>query len=230
MLKENLLMKKIVVFLTFMLINSLYAQKDSLQIGDRYFEDQLYLDVSYNVLRNQPDGVKSSSFSYGSSIGYIRDIPLMKNGKLALGVGIGYGYDSFSHGLKVVKTNLGYLYEATTNTSNKLQLHAVEFPIQFRVRSSEVNKYSFWRLYTGVKLSYNIANKFSYLDENKATVSNINTSNYNKFQVGLTMSVGYGTFNFYIYYGLTPLLNNAEINSATIDSKVFKLGLSFYLL
>ncbi|MGG8496670.1 porin family protein [Tenacibaculum sp. TC6] len=223
-------MKKIVVFLTFMLVNSLYAQKDSLQIGDRYFEDQLYLDVSYNVLRNQPEGVKSSSFSYGISAGYIRDIPLTKNGKLALGIGIGYGYDSFSHGLKVIKANSTYTYQATDNTSNTLQIHAVEFPIQFRIRASEVNKYSFWRLYTGVKLSYNIANKFSYLDDNNATVSNTNNSNYNKFQAGLTMSAGYGTFNFYIYYGLMPLLNNAEINSMSIDSKVFKLGLSFYLL
>ncbi|SED19591.1 Outer membrane protein beta-barrel domain-containing protein [Tenacibaculum sp. MAR_2009_124] len=206
------------------------AQKDSLQLRDKYLEDQLYLDISYNGLRKQPSNVRSSSFSYGISIGYIRDIPLTRSGKFAFGLGLGYGYDSFTHGLKVTENASEYTYEITSSVDNKLRIHNLEMPIQFRIRTSDSNTYSFWRVYSGVKLSYNLTNRFTYQDNDVAIpVTDVNV--YNKFQAGLTLSAGYGTFNFYLYYGLTPIFKSSAIlNQSSIDTKIFKLGLSFYIL
>ena len=219
---------RLIFFLVFLSI-SIYAQKDSLQVGDSYWEDQLYINVSYNILDNQPEGISKSGFSFGFSGGYIKDIPFAKNGKIALGVGLGYGLDSYNHRLKVVEGEPASFQKDSDITNNKLVLHNIEMPIQFRWRSSTVNTYSFWRFYTGIKLSYNISNNFTY-DDAAAKIDISNLSEYNKFQTGLILSAGYGTFNFHVYYGLTPIFKNASLNGNKIDTNIIRFGLSFYLL
>ncbi|SNR14345.1 porin family protein [Tenacibaculum jejuense] len=204
-----------------------FSQVDSLKIGDKYLEDQLYLGVSYDIMLNQPRGTSSTGFSYSLSVGYIRDIPLNKRGNIAIGVGAGYGFNSFNHGIQLVNDNTVQLAENIT--SNKLTLHNLEFPIQFRWRTSDAITYSFWRIYTGVKMTYNLNNLFSYT-ENENIVEFSNVPIYNNFQTGLELSAGYGTFNFYMYYGLTPVYNNTFINSRSVDSNILKFGVIFYLL
>ncbi len=222
-------MKYILSFFILFSVFNIQAQNDSLQIGDKYWEDQLYINVSYNVLNNQPVEVSKSGFSYGFSGGYIKDIPFNKSGKVALGIGLGYGFDSFSHNLKVIKGNPNRFESGSDLKSNKLRLHNIEIPIEFRWRTSTANTYSFWRIYAGLKVSYNISNVFTYTDVNvPVNISNLNE--FNKWQTGLTMSAGYGTFNFHVYYGLTSLFKNASINNNPINTKIVRLGLSFYLL
>ncbi|CAM1334666.1 porin family protein [Tenacibaculum aestuariivivum] len=218
----------IVLFLIFLSIN-LCAQKDSLQVGEPYWEDQLYLNISFNALTNQPKKIDKSGFSFGFSVGYIKDIPILNNGKMAIGIGLGYSFDSFNHSLKVVEGNpTGFKIDKSV-TNNKLKIHNIEMPIQFRLRTSTVNSYSFWRLYTGVKLSYNLKNTFSYI-ESSSKVSLSNLEEYHKLQTGLTLSAGYKTFNLYIYYGLTPILKNTYLKENKIKSNIVRVGLSFYLL
>ncbi len=218
----------IIFFMLFSMLN-IHAQKDSLQVGDKYWEDQLYINVTYNVLNNQPTIINRSGFSYGFSGGYIKDIPLKKNGKIAVGLGLGYSFDSFNHNLKVVEGTLNSFEHGSDIASNKIKLNNLEMPIQFRWRSSTVNTYSFWRFYAGVKLSYNLSNTFSYTDNN-TPISINNITEYNNWQTGLIMSAGYGTFNFHVYYGLSPIFKNASINGNPIDTKILRFGLSFYLL
>ena len=79
-------MKKLFSILFTMLSFCLYAQKDSLRLGDKYLEDQLYVSVSYSQFFNQPNNVIGSGFSYGLNTGYIKDISLVRSGKLALGI------------------------------------------------------------------------------------------------------------------------------------------------
>lgn len=217
------------IFVLFFLSINIYAQKDSLQVGDSYWEDQLYINVSYNILDNQPEEVSKSGFSFGFSGGYIKDIPFVKSGKIAFGIGLGYGFDSYNHRLKVVEGEPANFQIDNGITNNKLVLHNIEIPVQFRWRSSTVNTYSFWRFYTGIKLSYNISNNFTY-DEAGIKIDISNFTEYNKFQTGLILSAGYGTFNFHMYYGLTPIFKNASLNGNKIDTNIIRFGLSFYLL
>lgn len=224
------MMKYIPAFFILFTTFCIYSQKDSLQVGDMYWEDQFYINVSYNVLNNQPTEVAKSGFSFGFSGGYIKDMPIVKSGKMAIGIGLGYGFDSFNHGLNLSEANQNIFEVNTTITANKLKTHNIEMPIQFRWRTSTVNSYSFWRFYTGVKLSYNFNNFFTYNNASGTKVSFSNISQYNKWQAGLILSAGYGTFNFHVYYGLTPILKNAVLNGNQINTKIVKFGLSFYLL
>ena len=207
------------------------AQKDSLQKGDRYADDQLYASISYNQFYNQPTLVNRSSFSFGISTGFMKDFILNKNGTLSFAGGIGYGFDSFNHKLKPTKVNNEFVFLVDgTISSNNLSTHNLEFPLEFRWRTSSANKYKFWRIYTGVKFSYNLSNTFSYSDAANQPVSFKNISPFNNLQYGLTLSAGYDAFNIQIYYGLTPVLNDALIGTESINTKILKFGFIFYIL
>jgi len=224
-------MKKLFSILFTMLSFCLYAQKDSLRLGDKYLEDQLYVSVSYSQFFNQPNNVIGSGFSYGLNTGYIKDISLVRSGKLALGIGIGYAYDSFNHGYKISKQNNSVIIDvdpSVTITSN-FKLHSLEFPFEFRWRTSTANKYKFWRIYTGFKISYNLNNTIQFTTNNVLNEYS-NIERFNKIQYGLTLAAGYSTFNFSLYYGLTPLFKSATLGTNPINTKVLKLGLIFYIL
>lgn len=222
---------RILLFILISVNLNICAQKDSLELDDKYLEDQFYIDITYNVLYNQPKNVKESDFSYGFSVGYIRDFPIIKNGKVAIGIGLGYGYDRLVHGLKVTKgESSNDFFEISEFVDNKINTHNLEVPFQIRFRSSDAKKYSFWRIYSGVKMSYNLANSFSHkISETLVKVNNIKS--YRRFQIGATLSAGYATFNFHIYYGLTPFLNSeAFVDKERINTRIIKFGISFFVL
>jgi hypothetical protein len=224
-------MKKIMIVL--LLINAihLFGQKDSLQLGDKYLEDQLYFGVTFNQLVSQPTGVIGSGFSYGINAGYIRDFSIVKSGKVAVGLGIGYAFDSLRHGFKISNQNSTTIVEvdASVQSRSALKLHTLEFPLEFRWRTSTANRYKFWRVYSGVKISYNFKNTIEYT-ANSILTSYTNIERFNKVQYGLTFSAGYSTFNFNLYYGLTPLFKDAAVGTKSIDTKILKLGMVFYIL
>ena len=208
----------------------IFSQKDSLIIGDKYLEDQLYISLTYNSLRAQPSIVNSSGLSYGLSSGFIRDIPFNKNRNFGIGVGLGYGFDFFNHGLIVSEDNNEIIYRVdNTITSNKFFSHNLELPFEIRWRNSTKRKYSFWRIYTGIKLSYNFSNKFEYTNT-EGTFTFKNISSFNKWQTGFIISAGYDAFNFHLYYGLNSIYKGAIIDGNPINTKVIKFGLTFYIL
>jgi hypothetical protein len=223
-------MKKQLIVLFLFFTCTVFTQRNSLQIGECYLEDQIYFGITYNQLFDQPAQVKESGFSYGLHLGYMKDIPLVKSGTVALAIGVGYAFDTFNHGLKVSALNNEFVFEIDPNlTSNDLKIHALEFPLEFRWRTSTANTYKFWRIYTGLKLSYNLKNTFSYTTATE-TFKHSNVKRFQKVQYGITLSAGYAAFNFNVYYGLTPLLKNARIGTTEISTKVLKMGLVFYLL
>ena len=209
----------------------LFGQKDSLQLGDKYLEDQLYFGVTFNQLISQPDEVVGSGFSYGVNLGYIRDFSIVKSGKIALGLGVGYAFDSMKHGFKISDQNSITVIEVdpTLQSRNGFKLHTLEFPFEIRWRTSTANKYKFWRIYSGIKISYNFKNTIDYTT-NSILTSYVNIERFNKVQYGLTFSAGYSAFNFNLYYGLTPLFKDADIGTKSIGTKVIKLGMVFYIL
>ena len=211
-------------------VSNLSAQKDSLQLGDRYSEDQIYTSISYAQFFKQPSPISRSGFSYAFSAGFIKDITLNKRGNLSIALGFGYGFDFFNHELKVEELNNVTVFSEGQNlASNVFKSHNLEFPLEFRWRTSDAKKFDFWRIYGGVKFLYNISNKFQF-EENSDAFSYKNVSAYNQFQYGLTLSAGFDEFNVNIFYSLTPMFNNAVINSEDINSTILKFGLIFYLL
>lgn len=224
-------MKRIIILIfLFFLIPNLSAQKDSLQLGDRYAEDQIYAAISYAQFFNQPATISRSSFSYSISTGFIKDISFNKSGNISVGIGIGYGIDFFNHKLKVEEFNNITVFNTSANlNSNVFRSHNLELPLELRWRTSTAKSYDFWRIYGGIKFLYNLSNKFQFT-ENTSEFIYKNVNSYNSLQYGLSLSAGYDAFNVNFYYSLTPLFNNATINGEEINTSILKFGLIFYIL
>ena len=222
---------KLIIFYFLSIPFLAFAQKDSLSIGDRYAEDQLYFSVSYSQLFDQPTGITKSNFSYALSGGFIKDIILNKSGTIAIAGGIGLGYDFFNHELKVDEINGTTVFtNDITTTKNIFKSYNLEFPFELRWRTSNAIKYNFWRIYTGVKFLYNLDNNFQYIDVNSNLIKYRKVSSYNKLQYGLTLSAGYDAFTMNVFYGLSPVFKNGLLNEKVVDTKILKFGLIFYFL
>lgn len=224
-------MKKLFIsVLTFFLSATVFSQKDSLQLGSYYAEDQIYLNVSFNSLKDQPSSISSSGFSFGFRAGFLKDIILNKQGNLSFAIGLGYGYDSYSHDLKVsTLDNIDQFEVGTGIEANKMIIHNIEFPIEFRWRNSTAKRYKFWRIYPGIRFAYNFSNRFSYI-ENNQRVDYKNIRSFNNFIYGATLSVGYDAFNVQLFYGLNSFFNDSFVEGESINTKALKIGLIFYIL
>jgi len=199
-----------------------------------YREDQFYFAITYNLLNNMPSGMSQNGFSSGLQFGFIRDFPVNDRRNHAIGLGLGYSINSINQNLKINKdsqNNFEYiLLEDDTFSKNKITLHFVELPIEFRWRTSTPTEYNFWRIYTGVKFGYifSSVSKFQGEPEDSKIKS---LDDLNDLQYGLTLSAGYDQFNIHIYYGLNTLFNDdAKLNGQSLDMNLIKLGLIIYIL
>lgn len=219
---------KILIYFVFFFIN-LSAQEGN--TGDvNYLEDQVYLSMTYNILKNKPATITQNGLSGGISVGFIKDIPLNAERNFGLGIGVGYAYNAYIQNLKISRPNQITLFEQAQNyESNRLKIHSIEVPIEIRWRNSTPEKYKFWRIYGGVKVSYLFSVKSTYKDE-IVTISTNNIPELNKFQYGLILAAGYSTWNAHVYYGLNPLFKDIEFKDKTFDLNNFKIGLKFYML
>jgi hypothetical protein len=226
--------KSILISILFFTTFQTYSQeiKDSLSVDTNYLEDQIYLGVTYNVLRKQPADFSQNGLSGGLSLGFIKDIPLNDDRNFGLGIGLGYAYNAYIQNLKISSIsnmNLFEVADASNFNTNRFLTHSLEMPLELRWRTSKATKYNFWRIYAGAKIGYVFANSSKFSDE--TSVSKLKSINeIQKFQYGLTFNTGYNTFNLSLYYGLNPLFKDAKIGSEQIDLKQFNIGLMFYIL
>jgi Outer membrane protein beta-barrel domain len=201
-----------------------------------YREDQFYASVTYNLLNEKPSGVKQSGFSSGFNLGFIRDMPINERRNVAIGLGLGLSANSYNQKNILISetTNdieFSIIDESDYNvTKNKFTTYLVEVPLEIRWRTSTASDYNFWRIYTGFKIGYLLYNSTKFMsDIENSKLSNIDS--FNKLQYGLTLSAGYGTWNFHLYYGLNPIFDaNLQSDNTSVDMKSLKIGLMFYVL
>ncbi|WP_299776833.1 porin family protein [uncultured Formosa sp.] len=233
----------LICFVCFGFSHTSYAQKevlDSLTVIDSlYKEDQFYFSITYNILSQLPSGIDQTGFSLGLHAGFIKDMPLNKQRNIALGIGLGYSYSSYNQNLGIIKDDdnvanyfvLDDSYEFDYSKNN-FYLHMLELPIEFRWRTSTPSDYRFWRVYAGFKVGY----VFSHITNFQGEVGHLRYTDiegFNNFQYGLTLSAGYNTWNFYVYYALNPIFNDdvkTVVNQDPVKMTAIKLGLIFYLL
>lgn len=194
-----------------------------IEIDSLYREDQFYASLSYNLIQNRPDGFKQFSFSPGISFGILRDIPISKNRHWAIAPGIGYSYNNIKQFI-----NSEEIVGATENTASEnirttITSHSVDFPLELRWRNSTPNSHSFWRIYTGLKTSYVFNSKLKLETTTESSKESI-SDEINRLQYGAYISVGFNTWNPYIYYGLNPIFKEGSKMSN------FNVGFIFYIL
>ena len=222
------------IYLFFFCASFSFAQIDSTFVDDKYFEDQFYFSVSYDGLKDQPDGFLTNTLSGGFSLGYIRDIPLNERRNIGFGIGIGYSLGNYRHNLKASevlgKTVFEILPYAEFDT-NKWLIQHIEVPIHLRLRTSTATKYTFWRFYAGMKLGYVISSK-SQFNGDSGEFKYYGVHAIEKFQYGLSFSVGYGSLNASFYYGLNNMFKEGSKTTTgdLIELKQINVGLIFYIL
>jgi len=218
-----------------------FAQNDSAKeednfVDSKYREDQFYFGITYNLLSNKPSGMSQNGFSSGIHFGMIRDMPINEKRNKSIGIGLGLSFNSFNQNMLIAEdTDRAISFSILDNnvtsfTKNKFYSHLIELPIQYRWRTSTETEYKFWRIYTGIKLGYVLANASKYEGKpNDVRIKGINA--FNDFQYGLTLTAGYNTWNFHVYYALNPIFKTGNfVNSDALDTRALKVGLMFYIL
>lgn len=223
----------IIAFAALISFQSLNAQVSgaNVSLDSLYREDQIYLSVTYNILGSKPQGVSQNGFSSGFHFGFIRDFPINEKRNIALGLGLGLSANSFNQNLKISK-NDSFEFQVLNSgdfDKNKFALYLVELPFEFRWRTSTAETYNFWRIYTGLKLGYVLLSKSKFIGPDESFNININDV-INRIQYGLTISVGYDSWNFHLYYSLNSIFKDQSLNGKSIDVNSIKAGLIFYML
>ncbi|NRD18924.1 PorT family protein [Winogradskyella eckloniae] len=227
-------------FLFLLLISTLGFSQNKNAVGfendDNYREDQFYASITYNLINEKPSGVKQSGFSSGFHLGFIRDMPINKMRNKAIGIGLGVSSNSYNQKNLLINednnlVDFSIIDEDDFNVSkNKFTTYLIELPIEFRWRTSNSEDYNFWRIYPGFKVGYLVYNSTKFLSD----VTNVKIKNldyFNTIQYGLTLSAGYSTWNFHMYYGLNSIFSSeAQLNDEHVNMKSFKIGIMFYIL
>jgi len=200
-----------------------------------YLEDQLYFSISYIALRNLPAGLKQNGFSNAVRIGYVRDIPINEQRNFGFALGVGYAHDAYFHNLRISvdegNGNIKYnILKDDNYQSNSFSINKFEIPFEIRWRGSTPTKFKFWRLYAGATASYVFSTSSNYVT-NDVDITYKNIKIINPWQYGLTLSLGYGTWNFNYYYGLNNIIkDNVVVDGVTIKMKVMRFGIIYYFL
>jgi hypothetical protein len=218
---------------------SAFAQEKTIDFeapDSLYREDQFYIGLTYNKLQNTPDNLRQNKFSSGISFGFLRDMPFNKSRTWAIAAGLGYSFNVFNDNLLINQPDpneaSGNIYTFNPDliyTKNKMTLHYIDLPIELRWRTSTPESHKFWRVYTGLKLSYLFYDKYKFIGSAESFKVTGN-DDFNKLQYGVYIATGWNTWNFHAYYGLNPIFKNAKVDGQSIDMKTFNLGLMFYIL
>jgi hypothetical protein len=227
----RLLLNSLIFFSFF----SAFSQEipDFSAVDSLYREDQFYVGITYNTLLKRPSGISQNKFTPSFSLGILRDMPFNKNRTKSIAAGIGYTLNNYNQNILISETNGNIGYSTIPSDinfdKNKLTLHYIDVPIEFRWRTSTPESHKFWRIYTGFKFSYLIYDRSKYADS-EVLMKVVGNSDLNKFQYGTYLSVGYNTVNFNVYYGLNPIFKSAVLNGSALDVNTLNFGFMFYIL
>lgn len=204
-------------------------------VDTKYREDQFYASFAYNMIQSKPGNYSQYSFSTNLTAGFLRDMPINKSRTYAIALGLGYSYNNIKHNIAVEKINGINTYKTVEEgkfEKNKLVLHYLEIPLELRWRNSDSINHKFWRVYAGFKVSYLFSDKAQYEPNGNTKIKIKGDKNLNDFLYGAYLSAGWNTWNFYAYYGLTPIYNSVPIEGTEqkLTMKSLNFGLIFYIL
>jgi len=212
-----------------------YTQTTTSNADERYLEDQFYFGFSYNLILDQPQDVNQSNLPYGIQLGFIKDIPVNKSRNIGLGLGIGYGTDSYFSNLQATMLDGGIINYAVLEDNSfrrsKIGTHQIEVPLELRWRTSTSSEYKFWRVYAGVKFAYLFSARSKFVSETERF--SFSNPDIQDFQYGLTLNFGYNTFNIQAYYALQNLFQDNTVITDTgemLQLAPLRIGIIFYIL
>ena len=211
------------LLVTFFLVNSLNSQENNDQ---KYKEDQIYFNFSFDFQLKSIEGYQQNGFSRTFNFGLLKDISLNQKGDKAIALGLGYGYSRLINNLNIGQ-NLNFIVEDDSALRNRLSYHSIQFPLEFRLRTSTLKSFAFWRVYLGYRINYNFSSKYKPFFGRKTSLEKY----VNEFSHFLSLSLGFNTWNIRFETGLSPIIKLSSV-SENFNSNFFisSVGLIFYLL
>ena len=225
------------LFLTLVSLETIAQDTISSPVVDSlYREDQFYFGFTFNLLLNKPSGVDQSGLSGGLHMGFIRDMPINKRRNVAIGLGIGYSFNSYGQSLFIGErdgTNQS-IYSSLDGIDydrNRFSTHIIEAPLEFRWRTSTADDHKFYRVYAGVRVGYLYHFKSAFVD-GSGTLNQTDLPELERLRIAATLSFGWNTVNFFFNYNINPLFTDDAVieNGETVGLNPFKIGLMFYIL
>lgn len=217
-----------------------YGQEENFlafpEVDSLYREDQIYIASTFHIIGNRPSGISQSAFSGGLHMGFIRDMPFTKRRNWALGVGLGYSLNTYNQDLLIIPdSGNGTEFREITDDDdvdrNRFYTHLIEVPIELRWRTSTPESYKFWRVYAGMRLGYMNYFKSDFVSNDGLRLSEKKPDGLDRLRMGATLTFGWNTFNFHVYYSLNNLFDKSvEVIDQDGALQVIKLGLMFYIL
>jgi len=208
-----------------------YAQEETPVLQDhKYYEDQFYIGISYISLINTENDIQNTGIPYNLSMGFIKDLPLNKKRNIALGIGIGYTFHNLKPNIAIINDDLD-LSITDSFSDYQIKSHNIEFPLEYRWRTSSATKYRFWRIYFGVSLIYNFKTNADF-ETNDEIFNYTDLSFFKQYNGSIYTSVGFGTWNFNIKYYLQNIFND-DVTTADDEPLSFNplmMGIMFYIL
>ena len=102
--------------------------------------------------------------------------------------------------------------------------------MEFRWRNSTRESYKFWRIYTGLRFGYRVGSRSKFVGND--FVDSFSNPDIRDFTYGLSLNMGYNTFNLHLYYGLNRLFEDGVIgpDNQQLDMVPLRIGLIFFIL
>jgi len=219
--------KKLVTIIYFLSLG-LYSQYSP--DSKFYREDQFFIGSTYFIQTEKIDEFKQNGFSGNFQVGFVRDLPLNKNSTKALGIGFGYERNYFTSNIQPVEQNDRIDYRIIVSrfleSKNKITFSSISLPIEYRWRKSSIDKYKFWRIYSGFKIKKNFS-----LKSNPSYGSDTVIKDFNDWTSSIYINAGYNTWNISLEYDLNPIIEDKKTtNGDNLNISFFRLGLIFYFL
>ena len=226
----KILIRKKFFLLFFLLFFTQLSFTQSIISKDNYREDQFYFGSSYFIQTEPIKSFKQNGFSGNFQFGFIRDFPLNNNSTKAIGIGLGFERNFFTSNIQPIKTNGNINYRIVISrfleSKNKISFSSFVLPIEYRWRSSSIDQYKFWRIYSGLKIKKNFP-----LYSNPSYGSEITIDEIEDWTTSIYLNTGYNTWNISLEYDLNPILKNQKTsNGENLNISFFRLGLVFYIL
>ena len=226
----KILTRKNLFFLSCLISFSLSSQSSSEQSKENYREDQFYFGSSYFIQSESITDFKQNGFSGNFQFGFIRDFPLNNNSTRAIGIGVGYERNFFTSNIQPIKENDQINYRIVVSkfleSKNRLSFSSISIPIEYRWRTSNIDEFKFWRIYSGFKLKRNFP-----LYSNPSYGAELEIDEIESWTSSIYLNAGYNTWNISLEYDLNPLIKNQKtIDGNSLNLSFFRLGLIFYIL
>ncbi|HAE12866.1 MAG: outer membrane beta-barrel protein [Chitinophagales bacterium] len=206
--------------------------------------DRFVFSLHWDGLLGAPDSMDVGPLSRGVGLHFYYDIPFDAAKQYSFAVGLGWNNANYYTKSLLVNDSLGNtnivgFNESQSVTRNKLAVHYVEVPVEFRFRTKPNQKGNSFKVAVGFKGGYQFSNHTKYVgdeylidDANNVTlVDNANEIKYKFYrysslssvQYGPTLRIGYANVNLEAFYGMAGLFQEGKGPAGT----PLQIGVSF---